>query len=197
MTKILCVTHRPICQGDFLCQVEAVAKARPDALLLREKDLTSGDYASLARAVLKICRRYDLPLILHNFPEVALALGASALHLPLDVLQRLSPEERASFRVLGASCHSVEDVKRATELGCTYLTVGHIFATDCKKGLPGRGLAFLRQACLATPLPVYAIGGITPENRAAVEEAGAAGIALMSAPMTWDDPAQGLALFRS
>ena len=76
---------------------------------------------------------------------------------------------------------------RAEALGCTYVTAGHIFDTDSKKGTPGRGLDFLEKVCDAVDIPVYAIGGIGPDNIRSVLEAGAAGACVMSGLMTCDD----------
>ena len=61
---------------------------------------------------------------------------------------------------MGTSIHSVEEVKEAVRLGADYLFAGNIYETDCKKGLPGRGLDFLRQVCMESSVPVYAIGGV-------------------------------------
>lgn len=152
-------------------------------LILREKDLGEAQYETLACAVLAICKRNQLPCILHNFPQTARKLSHPAVHLPLPVLRKLPEEEKKFFTVLGASCHSVEDAVEAEELGCTYITAGHIFETDCKKGLPGRGPEFLREVCRNVSLPVYAIGGIGPANIDAVREAGAAGACRMSSFM--------------
>ena len=136
-----------------------------------------------------ICRCYDVPCILHSFMDAAIALGADAIHLPLPLLREMTAEQRTRFAVLGASCHSLADVREAEALGCTYITAGHIFATDCKKGLPGRGLDFLRQVCAGTTLPVYAIGGIAADNIDAVRGTGAAGACVMSGMMRCADPA--------
>ncbi len=93
----------------------------------------------------------------------------------------------SQFRILGASCHSVEDALEAQSLGCTYITAGHIFATDCKRGAPPRGLSFLREVCESVSIPVYAIGGINGENYPSVLEAGAAGACIMSGLMCCGD----------
>lgn len=85
--------------------------------------------------------------------------------------------------MIGASCHSVEDALEARRLGCTYILAGHIYATDCKKGLPGRGLSFLKQVCDAVSIPVYAIGGINENNIQQTRRAGAKGVCLMSSLM--------------
>ena len=95
----------------------------------------------------------------------------------------MTQEQKAHFKALGASCHSVEDALEAQALGCTYITAGHVFETDCKKGLPGRGLEFLRNVCAAVDIPVYGIGGIAADNIALVREAGATGACLMSSLM--------------
>ena len=134
--------------------------------------------------------------ILHSFPEAALELGCDSLHLPLPVLMKMEPGKRQSFRVLGASCHSVEDAVLAEKLGCTYITAGHIFDTDCKKGLPGRGLDFLKNVCAGVSVPVYAIGGISPANISKVREAGAAGACVMSGLMVCEDPEDYLQEFK-
>ena len=188
MSDILCVTHRQLCREDFLERVEKIAAARPRGLILREKDLPEEEYRALARRVLEICRAHEVPCILHNFPETARELGCEALHLPLAALRKMTRAEREAFPVLGASCHSREEAEEAEEMGCRYITLGHIFETACKQGLPGRGTELLQNVCAAVSLPVYAIGGINRENIGPVRRAGAAGACLMSGLMTCEDP---------
>lgn len=188
MSDILCVSNRRLC-GCFPAQLERIAAAHPAAIILREKDLTELEYEKLAEQVLTICQRYGTPLILHSFPAVALRLGISSLHLPLPLLRKLSPEERSRFSSLGTSCHCVEEAQEGQALGCTYLTAGHIFPTDCKRGLTPRGLTFLASVCQSVSLPVYAIGGISPDNIQSVYQAGAKGACLMSGLMKHPDPA--------
>lgn len=192
---VICVTNRALCREDFLTRIERLAKAHPSAILLREKDLTEAKYIELADKILCICKNHDTLCILHNYANAAHLLHHSALHLPLPVLRSLSGSERHSYQILGASCHSVADAKEAEALGCTYITAGHIFDTDCKKGLPGRGLEFLRDVCSAVSIPVYGIGGICPENLASVRSAGVAGGCIMSSAMTCEDADSYLASF--
>ena len=132
---------------------------------------------------MEICNQYDVPCILHSFVKTAREIGCKSIHLPIPVLLELSKEDRSYFTTLGASCHSVEDAIKAEELGCSYIIAGHIFDTDCKKGLPGRGLDFLRNICESVKIPVYAIGGITADNIADVYAAGAKGACVMSGLM--------------
>ncbi|HIV19157.1 MAG TPA: thiamine phosphate synthase [Candidatus Merdivicinus intestinigallinarum] len=187
MSDILCVTNRLLCREDFLTRIKKIAACRPAGIILREKDLPETEYKALAAEALDICREYQIPCMLHTFVNAALELNAEAIHLPMPVLRSLSPEQKGKFRVIGASCHSAEEAKEAQDLGCTYVTAGHIFATDCKKGLPGRGLDFLREVCRTVFIPVYAIGGISPENVDTVREAGAKGACVMSGLMACED----------
>lgn len=181
------MTNRKLVRGDFLERLEEIAWQRPAGILLREKDLAPEEYRKLARDVQSICEKAGVPCILHSFTGVAEELEADALHLPLPLLRKLPGEDRGRFRQLGASCHSVADASEAQSLGCTYITAGHIFDTDCKRGLPGRGLDFLREVCGAVTIPVYAIGGIEPKRMAEIFAAGAAGACVMSGPMVCGD----------
>ncbi len=197
MSEVLCVTDRRRCRGSFLEQLEKIAAARPAGIMLREKDLSPEAYLQLARQVKEICSRHGVPLVLHSHPAAAAALGISALHMPLQALAAMEPRERSRFALLGASCHSPEDAALAGSLGCTCITAGHVFETTCKPGLPPRGLSFLQSVCAAADMPVWAIGGVRPENFRSCLEAGAAGVCVMGAFMEAEDPAALLARFRS
>lgn len=180
MSDLICITNRKLCSNNFLDQIEMIASAHPKAIVLREKDLSEKEYEQLARQVMQICQKHGTQCILHSFSNVAIALGAEAVHMPLPLLQKMTSQEKSHFQIIGASCHSLEEAKEAQDLGCTYITAGHIFLTDCKKGLPGRGLPFLEEICKAVRIPVYAIGGISSQNIESVRKTGAAGACIMS-----------------
>ena len=180
MSDLICITNRKLCSNNFLDQIEMIASAHPKAIVLREKDLSEKEYEQLARQVMQICQKHGTQCILHSFSNVAIALGAEAVHMPLPLLQKMTPQEKSHFQIIGASCHSLEEAKEAQDLGCTYIAAGHIFLTDCKKGLPGRGLPFLEEICKAVRIPVYAIGGISSQNIESVRKTGAAGACIMS-----------------
>ncbi len=192
MKNIITVTNRNLCERPFLEQIERVCKQRPRAIVLREKDLTEEEYYQLAREVWDICEKYEICLILHTFFKVARELNIARIHLPLPKLEAISKtslrdfkEELSFFATIGVSIHSVEEALAAQKLGATYITAGHIYATDCKKGFVPRGLEFLKDICQAVEIPVYGIGGINldREKIKSVEEAGAAGSCIMSAMM--------------
>lgn len=187
MSDVVCITNRHLCDEDFEDRIRELSEAHPAFIVLREKDLTKEEYRTLAEKAISVCRQNGTKLVLHSFAEVALELDVDCLHLPLPVLRTLSLETRKRFSMLGASCHSVADALEAESLGCTYITAGHIFETDCKKDLPGRGLAFLREVVEAVSIPVYAIGGIHPSNCQSVRNTGAKGICVMSGCMQCAD----------
>lgn len=183
MSDIICVTNRNICTEDFLTRIERIAGARPGGIILREKDLCEDTYKILAEQVLAICKKHETPCTLHTFINSAARLGADRIHLPLHVLRNMDDREKSKFSIIGASCHSPKEAVEAEMLGCNYITAGHVFNTDCKKGMPGRGLAFLRQVCDSVAIPVYAIGGIDSFNYNDVCKAGAAGACIMGSFM--------------
>lgn len=153
-------------------------------IILREKELSSEDYKILAQVAIYINALSDTKLILHSFIDVALELNYKHLHMPLTKLQELKEANVLNqFETLGASCHSVEDAILAKGLGATYITAGHVFETDCKKGLPPRGLSFLENICNSVDIPVYAIGGINSSNIENVLSAGATAGCMMSGLM--------------
>ena len=188
MSDIVCVTARKLCSGDFLEQLGRVAEAEPRFIILREKDLSEEEYTALAQKAGEICKGRT-KLMLHYFWRAALSLGADSIHLPLYVLREMELRDKERFRHIGVSCHSVADAVEAEKLGAGYITAGHIFATDCKKGLAPREIGFLRQVVASVGIPVYAIGGISPGNIGSVRECGAAGACVMSSFMKSSDPA--------
>lgn len=178
------ITNRALVQGDFLAQMKKVIALHPHAVILREKDLADSEYEELAKDVQNLCAQEDIPCFLHSRIALARKLGWEQLHLSIPGLQSLCEQERTTlrkdFRGLSVSCHSRDDVAYAVRNGATQIILGTIYETDCKKGLKGRGLDFVKEICESCPVPVYAIGGINLERLPAVMDAGAAGGCMMS-----------------
>lgn len=178
----ICVTNRTLCRDDFLTRIDHIAKKGvADAILLREKDLTEREYLELAEKVLSICKSHNRRCILHTYYKAAKELGCKEIHLPLPLLQKMREEgEKEWFTTVGTSVHSLKQANLAMHLQADYMTAGHIFETDCKKGLPGRGLSFLSKVVCESEVPVYGIGGISADNAGQIMETGAAGVCIMS-----------------
>ena len=192
--KILSVTDRKSCGGDFYERIEAIAAAGIWGIILREKDLEEARYYETALRVQKICEAHGIKLIVNSFIKTAREIKADGIHLPFqqfcDKIEAIQ-----DFSLKGVSVHAPEEAKTAEKLGADYMIAGHIFPTACKRDLPPRGLEFLRKTCNAVKIPVFAIGGIHPDNIGAVMECGAAGAAVMSGLMRCTDPVRLLARF--
>ncbi|HWR41124.1 MAG TPA: thiamine phosphate synthase [Patescibacteria group bacterium] len=183
---LICVTQRKLCKEDFLQRIHQLVQTRPYAVMLREKDLDLPAYERLARKVKEICDRHGVLLIIHRRTAVAEQLKLTHLQLSMPDLRVYKKGDHALL--VGASVHSVEEAEEAQALGAAYIVAGHIYATDCKKDLPSKGLSYLRQVCQAVTLPVFAIGGVTGNNAKEILESGAKGFCVMSEAMTCQDP---------
>lgn len=193
MCELICVTNRKIFYDTFGAEASFAERVRAILgvgvrVILREKDLSEEEYYRL------LCEIGDRRVTAHSFPEAARGFGCTALHMPLNAL---STADVSGIRTVGCSVHSPEQATIAEKYGASYLTAGHIFETDCKKGLAPRGAGLIRDILRVTSLPVYAIGGITPENAAEAVGVGAKGVCVMSGFMKCGEPAELADKFRT
>lgn len=158
--------------SDFLNRMSRLYK-NGVTVILREKDLSESDYEQLAKSVIEVCPN----VIFHSYANTAKKLGVRKIHLPLHMMNE---SIRNDFEIVGVSVHNAEDAVKAEKMGANYVTAGHIFVTDCKKGLAPRGTEFLKTVVNSVNIPVYAIGGISPDNIAQIKGTGAAGVCIMS-----------------
>ena len=189
MFKVLCVTHSAVCVEPFLTRIKRIAEARPAGIILREKKLDSRELCTLAEKVSSLCSLYHVPLYINGSLVAARKYSCDGVHLPMPALRELENATNSGCGIVGASVHSVKEAEEAVCRKASYLVAGHIFATSCKPGVPPRGVNFLQAVCRAVPLPVYAIGGITPQNVGLLKGTGIAGVCVMSGMMTCPDPA--------
>ena len=190
LNDVIAVTNRRLSQRPFLEQIKRVCQLRPEAVILREKDLSETEYAKLAEEVYNITTSYDVRLIIHTYINVARELGINTVHMSLHNMSEYRKEfidnvNKINNIKTGCSIHSVEEAVEARNMGASYITAGHVYATDCKKGLAPRGLDFLKNVCDSVDIPVYAIGGINIDDgrREEVKKYGAAGSCIMSGMM--------------
>lgn len=190
LNDVIAVTNRRLSQRPFLEQIKRVCQLRPEAVILREKDLSETEYAKIAEEVYNITTSYDVRLIIHTYINVAKELGINTVHMSLHNMREYRKEfidnvNKTNNIKTGCSIHSVEEAVEARNMGASYITAGHVYATDCKKGLAPRGLDFLKNVCDSVDIPVYAIGGINIDDgrRKEVKKYGAAGSCIMSGMM--------------
>lgn len=177
--NVIAVTNRKLCKRPFLEVIEDLAKKDLKTIVLREKDLSPEKYEDLAKQCLKICEKYGASLTLHNFISVARKLGVKRIHLPYPMFLK-EAGDLSDFESVSTSIHKPEEAEQAQKAGADFVFAGHIFATDCKKGLKPRGLEFLKKTVEAVDIPVYGIGGIKEENFEEILKTGAYGGCIMS-----------------
>lgn len=185
--KRICVTDRQLVRGDFFQQLERILTLpvdnRPDALILREKDLSTDLYQRVSVRVLSLCGEYGVCCIFNGHSDLARQLHAGGVQLSFSTYMESPVDNFVDIPLIGVSVHSRKEAEAAAARGADYLIYGHVFATDCKPGLPPRGLGALQEICRGVSIPVYAIGGIGPENAGLCRQAGAAGVCMMSGYM--------------
>jgi thiamine-phosphate pyrophosphorylase len=143
----------------------------------------------------EICEDTHVPLIINQNITVAKKLKLLNIHLSISDLRK-HQNDLFPFINIGASVHSVSEAAEAQELGASYLIAGHIFSTDCKKGVPPRGLPFLKEICDSVQIPIFAIGGITKDSVKDVLKTGAKGMCIMSEAMNCQNPGELAEKFR-
>jgi len=162
-----------------------LAEAGCGLLQLRAKELGAGAMTELATRIVEALAGSGTQLIVNDRADVAAVCGAQGLHLgdedlPVEAARRVL-EGTGCATIVGFSTHSVAEAAAASHLGADYLGFGPVFDSPTKAGVrEARGLAMLAQACLATDLPVVAIGGVTLENAPMCWKAGAASVAVIS-----------------
>lgn len=203
--RFLLVTDRTRCAPRKVASVvhDAVASG-VRAVQLREKDLNPADLVSLATRLVGVLRPKGGKLIVNVSEAVdddtaallAGSPGVDGFHVPdqPDLLTRV----RDAFPALlvGASTHDADAVRKAAAAGADYVIFGPVYATASKQrfGKP-IGIEALRAACASTDVPVFAIGGVTPERAPECIAAGAHGVAAIGAVMTASSPRSAVRAF--
>lgn len=184
------VTDRKQAKGRSHHEVVEMALAGgADVIQLRDKDMDDRGLLALASDLRELTARMGALLIVNDRPDIALASNADGVHLgqddmPVAAVRRILPPSM----IVGASVGTVSEAVRAGEEGASYVALSPVFSTGSKDDAgPGRGLEMLSRMKDAVSIPVVAIGGIDGSNAASVIEAGADGIAVISAVVSQDD----------
>ena len=176
-------------EEEFLRRTEAALRGGVTFLQIREKEKTTREYLSLARKVHELARKYNVPLIIDDRMDIAMAMDAEGVHLgksdmPIDLARKiLGPD-----KIIGATAKTVPQALEAYEQGADYLGVGAIFPTTTKVKTVLTSTDTLRDICNAVPIPVNAIGGLNRENIDILAGIPIAGICVVSAIMKAEDP---------
>ena len=173
--------------------VEDAIEGGVDVVQLREKETTANERYELGLELRELTRDADVPLIVNDRIDIAAAIDADGVHLGDDDLPvPVAREQLGEDAIVGRSVSTPVAAREAEAAGADYLGVGAVYGTTSKETTPEQshiGLERIRAVREATELPFVGIGGVTPENAAAVVEAGADGVAVISAITAAEDPA--------
>ena len=200
--KLNIISNRKLCENENLeRQIEKIFLAYEKkiilkkfeivSLTLREKDLDKNEYLNLVEKIYPICKKHKINLILHQNYDLNLddRYMIKGLHLSYEIFKSLNKNIREDFikkyKRIGVSIHSLDEAKEVENLGASYVVAGHIFETDCKKGLEPRGLKFIEDLSSALTIPIFAIGGIDEKNSQSVIDSGAFSVCMMSSLMKY------------
>lgn len=176
-------------EEEFLRRVEEACKGGVTLIQLREKERTTREYLSLAEKVHEITQRYDIPLIIDDRADVALAVNAEGVHvgqsdMPVAAARRLMGGDK----IVGATAKTVPQALEAYEQGADYLGVGAIYPTTTKVKTVLTSVDTLKEIVQAVPIKVNAIGGLNKDNIHVLKGSGIDGICAVSAIMKADAP---------
>lgn len=176
-------------EAEFLLRIEQALQGGVTLLQLREKEKSTREYLELAEKVHALARRYDVPLIIDDRVDVALAIEAEGVHVGAsDMPVALARKLMGRNKIVGATAKTVPWAKEAFEQGADYLGVGAIFPTTTKVKTVFTSTETLRDICHAVPIPVNAIGGLNKNNLGVLAGIPIAGICVVSAIMKAEDP---------
>ena len=149
---------------------------------LREKNISDEQYINEALEVKKICKKYDVPLIINDNINVAIKSGADGVHVGQDDTDVAFLRQKYNYKnIIGATAHSVDEAIKAEKDGADYLGVGAIFSTSTKSNTVQITYDILKDVCCAVSIPVCAIGGISSDNILTLKGSGIDGVAVVSA----------------
>ncbi len=178
-------------ENEFLYRVGQALKGGVTLLQLREKDKTTREYIHLAKEVHKLTQKYNIPLIIDDRIDVAMAMGAEGVHLGQSDMPVVTARKiLGNNSIIGATAKTVPQALEAYQQGADYLGVGAIYPTTTKVKTVLTSVDTLKDICKAVPIPVNAIGGLNKDNLSVLRDGNIAGICVVSAIMKAESPYQ-------
>ncbi len=176
-------------EEEFLYRVEEACRGGITLIQLREKERTTREYLALAEKVHEISQRYNIPLIIDDRVDIALAVNAEGVHvgqsdMPVHIARKLMGDDK----IVGATAKTVPQALEAHEQGADYLGVGAIYPTTTKVKTVLTSVETLKDIVKAVPIKVNAIGGLNKENIHILKDSGIDGICAVSAIMKAGSP---------
>ena len=181
--KLYAVTDRSwLKEGETLASVlEEMLAAGVTMVQLREKKLDDDSFLKEACKIRELCRRYGVPLIINDRPDIAKKAGADGVHVGLsDMGIEKAREYLGGGFIIGGSAHNVGEAMAAQAAGADYIGCGAVFGSSTKTDASDLSIEELRAICSAVTIPAVAIGGIRLDNVHRLAGTGIAGVAVIS-----------------
>lgn len=183
------VTDNSDDEEKFLKTIEEAIKGGTTVVQIREKTADTLDFYNLALKVKEITKKYNVPLIINDRVDVALAIDADGVHvgqsdMPCDVTRKLVGEDK----IVGVSAATIEEAQKAQEDGADYIGTGAVFPTTTKDDASSVTKEELKEIVDSIDIPVVAIGGINLDNAGELNDTGISGLSVVSAIMSSDNP---------
>lgn len=185
----LVTDHKGKTNEEILNIIEEAIKGGTSVVQIREKTASTKDFYQLALKVKEITSKYNVPLIINDRIDIALAVDSEGVHIgqddmPADIAREIIGEDK----ILGVSAATIEEVKKAEADGADYIGSGAVFPTATKDDAPSITKEELKELVDTVNIPIVAIGGINLENAESLKDTGIAGFSVVSAIMSADDP---------
>ncbi|MEG0308044.1 MAG: thiamine phosphate synthase [Clostridium sp.] len=181
---IYLITNRHLANEEkYLRTLREASLAGVERIILREKDLSNEQLEELYYKVKEVINPAT-EIIINSNIEILKKVGEKILQLPFKSFMEFHNEKNWE---IGVAVHSIEEGIAACEKGCSYILASHIFPTKCKDGLAPKGIEFIKELSEKVTCNIIALGGISTENAQSVIEAGADGVAVMSAFFMCED----------
>ncbi|KZX13641.1 thiamine phosphate synthase [Methanobrevibacter oralis] len=187
--KLYLVTDNSDDEKKFLNTIEEAIKGGVSLVQIREKTKDTIEFYNLALKVKKITKKYNIPLIINDRIDVALAIDADGVHIgQTDMPCKITRKLIGNNKILGVSASTVSEAQKAEKDGADYIGSGAVFPTSTKDDAPFITKKELKEIVKSINIPVVAIGGITLDNASELKDTGIAGLSVVSAIMSSDNP---------
>lgn len=176
------VTDRSWLSGRSLCHdVECALQGGATMVQLREKTLSGDALFAQAQELSALCKRYGVPLLINDDPQLAVACGADGVHVGQgDLSAQKARAILGEEKILGVTARTVEQAQKAERDGADYLGVGAVFGSTTKEDAQPLSFETLQEICASVSLPIVAIGGVSLQNLPRLSGAGVSGVAVIS-----------------
>ena len=180
--RLYAVTDRSWLEKQTLYeQVEEALRGGATMVQIREKELDEADFEDEAREIQKLCRKYQVPLIINDNVALAKRVDADGVHIgQSDMEMKNARKLLGEDKIIGVTAKTIEQAKAAEAAGADYLGSGAVFGSSTKLDAKPMEHALFQEICESVAIPVVAIGGITADNVMQLKGRGMAGVAVVS-----------------